>query len=144
MFEILTIWPWDHENHVVISSKMAFAGTMLLAECHQIMFKAELLLWSFLHQISWILLYSLGFSRQISEKMTPGEAPLWTRFGDIRQIGMYFLGDSSHIWLNKFIDLSTLSMKVYKFKLSVFFSLEMYVPRFKFDSYLKSEMYLFK
>ena len=26
--DILTIGPQDHENHVVISSKMAFAGTM--------------------------------------------------------------------------------------------------------------------
>ena len=28
LIEILTIWQRDHENHVVISSKMAFAGTM--------------------------------------------------------------------------------------------------------------------
>ena len=32
------------------------------------------------------------------EKMSPGERPLWTWFGDIRLIGMYFLVDSIHMY----------------------------------------------
>ena len=37
------------------------------------------------------------------EKMSPREPPLCTLFGDIRLIGMYFLGDSSHMLSKKFL-----------------------------------------
>ena len=35
---------------------------------------------------------------QFREKLRPGEALEWAWFGDIRLIGMYFLGDSSHMY----------------------------------------------
>ena len=34
---------------------------------------------------------------QFRKKLRPGEALEWAWFGDIRLIGMYFLGDSSHM-----------------------------------------------
>ena len=39
---------------------------------------------------------------QFDEKMSPGEASLWIWFGDIRLIGMHFLGDSSHMYCQIF------------------------------------------
>ena len=35
--------------------------------------------------------------RDFCEKMSPGECLLWTWFGNIRLMGMYFLVDSSHM-----------------------------------------------
>ena len=38
---------------------------------------------------------------QFREKLRPGEALEWAWFGDIRLIGMYFLGDSSHMSIER-------------------------------------------
>ena len=50
------------------------------------------------------------------EKMCPGDPPVWTWFGDIWLIGMYFLVDSSHIYI--YIYICTYNCAFWQFSLT--------------------------